>query len=138
MIQIHMIHIRQAKHVHYSVLVFWFGVGGLVVSIIGIFAIDTQPMFQNWDMREWILSFMVALVGILGSILMTKAVCWVTPSKVMVVRSFEVVAAYILQVTVFDVPTHWSDLAGTMCVIAAVIGMGVEDCLMETINWRFL
>ena len=89
---------RQAKHVHYSVLVFWFGVGGLVVSIIGMFAIDKRPLFQNWDDRMWILSFMVALVGILGSILMTKAVCWVTPSKVMVVRSFEVVAAYILQV----------------------------------------
>ena len=48
----------------------------------------------------WILSFMVALVGIIGSILMTKAICWVTPSKVMVVRSFEVVAAYILQVLI--------------------------------------
>ena len=88
---------RQAKHVHYSVLVFWFGCGGLVVSIIGMFAIDERPLFYNWDDRMWILSFMVALVGILGSILMTKAVCWVTPSKVMVVRSFEVVAAYILQ-----------------------------------------
>ena len=73
-------------------------VGGLAVSIIGMFAIDKRPLFQNWDDRMWILSFMVALVGILGSILMTKAVCWVTPSKVMVVRSFEVVAAYILQV----------------------------------------
>jgi len=129
---------RQAKHVHYSVLVFWFGVGGLVVSLIGIFAMDSDPLFQEWDIREWMLSLMVALVGILGSILMTKAVCWVTPSKVMVVRSFEVVAAYILQVTVFDVPTHWSDLAGTMCVIGAVIGMGMEDYLMERINWRFL
>ena len=110
----------------------------MIVSLIGIFAIDTEPMFQSWDIREWVLSFMVALVGILGSILMTKAVCWVTPSKVMVVRSFEVVAAYILQVTVFDVPTHWSDLAGTMCVISAVVGMGVEDCIMEKIEWRFL
>ena len=99
---------------------------------------DSDPLFQEWDIREWMLSLMVALVGILGSILMTKAVCWVTPSKVMVVRSFEVVAAYILQVTVFDVPTHWSDLAGTMCVISAVIGMGMEDYLMERINWRFL
>ena len=130
---------RQAKHVHYSVLVFWFGVGGLIVSLIGIFAIHCMThMFNSWDMREWILSFMVAMVGILGSILMTKAVCWVTPSKVMVVRSFEVVAAYILQVTVFDVPTHWTDLAGTMCVIAAVIGMGVEDCIMAQVPWRFL
>jgi len=129
---------RQAKHVHYSVLVFWFGVGGLVVSIIGITAIDTDPLFHNWDIKEWVLSLMVALVGILGSIVMTKAIGWVTPSKVMVVRSFEVVAAYILQITVFNVPTHWLDLAGTMCVISAVIAMGMEDYLMERFNWRFL
>jgi len=129
---------RQAKHVHYSVLVFWFGVGGLVVSIVGMFLRDSDHMIQTWNIKEWMLSFMVALLGILGSIAMTKAVCWVTPSKVMVVRSFEVVAAYILQVTVYDVPTHWSDLAGTMCVISAVIAMGLEDYLMEKLNWRFL
>jgi len=129
---------RQAKHVHYSVLVFWFGVGGLVVSIVGILTMDSEPMFHNWEIREWVLSLMVAMVGIMGSIVMTKAICWVTPSKVMVVRSFEVVAAYILQITVFDVPTHWLDLAGTMCVILAVIAMGMEDYLMERFNWRFL
>ena len=153
---------RQAKHVHYSVLVFWFGVGGLVVSIIGMFAIDERPLFYNWDDRMWILSFMVALVGILGSILMTKAVCWVTPSKVMVVRSFEVVAAYILQVrqlslilvlcnalklfnddnplqvTVFDIPTHWTDLIGTSLVVGAVISMGFEDCVMDRVNWKWI
>ena len=129
---------RQAKHVHYSVLVFWFGVGGLIVSLIGMFGLDDGPLFHEWDDRMWMLSFMVALVGILGSILMTKAVCWVTPSKVMVVRSFEVVAAYILQVTVFDIPTHWTDLVGTMCVVSAVIAMGFEDCIMDKVNWRWL
>ena len=59
-------------------------------------------------------------------------------SKVMVVRSFEVVAAYILQVTVFDVATHWTDLAGTACVISAVVMMGLEDIIMERLDWRFL
>ena len=98
---------------HYSVLVFWFAVGGLVVSVLGFTALDDKPLFgvgstiareqctnppQGWEAKEWVLSLMIALVGILGSILMTKAVCWVTPSKVMVVRSFEVVAAYVLQV----------------------------------------
>ena len=129
---------RQAKHVNYSVLVFWFGVGGLIVSLIGMFGLDDGPLFHEWDDRMWMLSFMVALVGILGSILMTKAVCWVTPSKVMVVRSFEVVAAYILQVTVFDIPTHWTDLVGTLCVVSAVIAMGFEDCIMDKVNWRWL
>ena len=70
---------------------------------------------------------MVALVGIVGSIMMNLAVCWVTPSKVMVVRSFEVVAACILQVIVFDVPNQWTDLA-----------MGFEDCVMERVNWRWM
>ena len=67
-----------------------------------------------------------------------QAVCWVSPSKVMVVRSFEVVAAYILQVTVFHVTPHWTDLAGTIMVVWAVLAMGLEDCLMETTNWKFL
>ena len=67
---------------HYSVLVFWFGMGGFVVSIVGMAALDRQPLFAGWETKEWLLSVMVALVGILGSILMTKAVCWVTPSKV--------------------------------------------------------
>jgi len=129
---------RQAKHVHYSVLVFWFGVGGLIVSVIGMFGISKGPLFHDWDERMWMLSIMVALVGILGSILMTKAVCWVTPSKVMVIRSFEVVAAYILQVTVFDIPTHWTDLIGTSCVVSAVLAMGFEDCIMDRVNWRWL
>merc|ERR1739848_541752 len=93
-------------------------------------ALDRQPLFAGWETKEWLLSMMVALVGILGSILMTKAVCWVTPSKVMVVRSFEVVAAYILQVTVFDTPTYLSDVFGTMLVILSVLSMGIEDHLM--------
>merc|ERR1711972_457692 len=114
-----------------GILVFWFSIGGQVVSIIGVFALDSKPLFQDWGSREWVISFLVALGGIMGSILMTKAVCWVTPSKVMVIRSFEVVAAYILQVTVFDVPTHWTDLMGTVCVISAVIAMSFEDYLME-------
>ena len=130
---------RQARHIHYSVLVLWFGVGGLVVSIIGnILTKDSFDFVYNWDSLEWILAFLIALVGILGSIIMNKAVCWVTPAKVMVVRSIEVVAAYILQLTVFSVPPHWTDLAGTVLVMLSVLAMGLEDCLMEALQWRWL
>jgi len=134
---------RQAKHVHYSVLVFWFAVGGFIVSIIGIQFIDDHGgsifnILYNWNSNQWVLTFLIAMVGLIGSIFMTKAVCWVTPSKVMVVRSFEVVVAYILQVTVFDTPTHVSDVFGTLLVIAAVLSMGLEDPLMRRYRWRFL
>ena len=129
---------RQAKHVHYSVHLFWFGVGALIVSIICLFALDNDIMFHDWQLRQWILSFMIAVSSILGIIMMTKAVFLLMPSKVMVVRSFEVVVAYILQVTLFEVPTHWSDVVGTICIISAVTAMGVEDYLIEKFNWRFL
>jgi len=131
---------RQARHVHYSVLVFWFAMGGLIVSIVGNYAFDdgSHGLFENWTSEEWTLTILIAVVGIVGSMLMTKAVFWVTPSKVMVVRSFEVVAAYILQVTVFDTPTYLSDLGGTFMVLLAVLGIGVEDRVMALVKWRWI
>lgn len=130
---------RQAKHIHYSVLVFWFGVGGLVVSICGnLYVSDPKVMFSDWTCEEWILASLIAMLGIMGSIVMNKAVQWVTPSRVMVIRSFEVVAAYILQITVFDCPTHWTDLGGTLLVMGAVLGMGMEEKIMQAMPFRYL
>jgi len=130
---------RQAKHIHYSVLVFWFGIGGLVVSICGnLYVSDPKVMFSDWTCNEWVLSCLIAMLGIMGSIVMNKAVQWVPPSRVMVIRSFEVVAAYILQITVFDCPTHWTDLGGTLLVMAAVLGMGMEERIMEAMPFRYL
>ena len=130
---------RQVKHVHYSVLVFWFGIGGLVMSLVGIYSLDSGTgFFYNWSLHEWMLSVLLAMVGIIGSVLMTKAIFWVTPSKVMVIRSFEVVVAYILQLTVFDTPTYVADIGGTILIVLAVLGMGLEDFVMQSINFRFM
>ncbi len=42
------------------------------------------------------------------------------------------------QVTVFDVPTHWSDLGGSCLVLMAVLSMGLEDWVMARWDWRCL
>ena len=89
---------REVRHVHYSVLVFWFAIGGLVISIAGICLLDTVPLFSDWSVVTWLLSIQQAVLGILGSVLMTKAVCWISPSKSMVIRSFQVIISYIVQV----------------------------------------
>jgi hypothetical protein len=41
-------------------------------------------------------------------------------------------------VTVFKVASHWTDVLGTLCIIGAVLGMGLEDLLMDRLGWRFL
>ena len=60
-----------------------FAIGGQVVAVIGVFALDSKPLFhvspwrpfhttfapmfpsQGWGSREWVISFMVALVRII-------------------------------------------------------------------------
>ena len=77
---------------------FWFAVGGLVISIVGICFLDTVPLYSDWTVITWLLCIQQALLGILGSVLMTKAVCWISPSKAMVIRSFQVIISYVVQV----------------------------------------
>lgn len=129
---------REARHVHYSVLVFWFAVGGLIISIIGMFGIDTDPLFTNWTATTWILCSQQAVLGIVGSMLMTKAVCWVQPSKVMVIRSFQVIISYAIQVEFFGTMPHWSDLFGAACIVSAVLFISLEDKIMKQVDCRFM
>ena len=89
---------RQASHVHFSVLVFWFAVGGQLVSLVGMFVFDTEPLFSTWTVNTWILSSSQAITGLFGTILITKALRWVSPTQVMVIRTFQVVVSYIIQV----------------------------------------
>ncbi len=46
--------------------------------------------------------------------------------------------SYLLQVTVFDVPTHLTDLGGSLLVLVAVLSMGMEDWVMARWDWRCL
>jgi len=129
---------REARHVHYSVLVFWFAVGGLVISVIGIFAIDTEPLFQDWTATTWILCSQQAALGIVGSMLMTKATCWVSPAKVMVIRSFQIIISYIVQVEFFSTVPHVSDLLGAACIVVVVFLISLEDRIMAKLDCSFM
>lgn len=129
---------RQARHIHYSVLVFWFAVGGLLVSIAMLLTLQSQQKFILWDLETWLLTFLQSFLGIAGAIMMTKAVCWVTPSKVMVIRSFQVILSFMLQVWLFGTVPHTMDLVGSVCIGAAVLGMGLEDRILPRLRLGFL
>ena len=89
---------RVTPRVASTVKVFWFAVGGLAISVVGVACLDSVALFRGWTWVTWLLSLQQAVLGILGSVLMTKAVCWVTPAKTMVIRSFQVIISYIVQV----------------------------------------
>jgi len=129
---------RELRHIHFSVLVFWFAVGGLVISSIGILCLDTTPLFHKWTYVTWLLSLQQAVLGIVGSILMTKAVCWVSPAKSMVIRSFQVIISYVVQVEFFGTLPHLSDYFGAFLIMTAVLTIGAEDKMMKTFShWKY-
>jgi len=128
---------RQANHVHYSVFVFWFALSGLIVSVSGL-CWDMHDPFQGWTPMHWLFGLTASFVGVIGRVLFTTALSYITPTQVSVVLCLEVVVAFLIQVSVFHDPAHWTDLLGAMCILAAVTGMGFESKVMEKFRCRFL
>lgn len=126
---------RQCRTVHFSVLLMWLGVGGLLVGVVGLLTLGDPH--QAHGTQEWTFAILIAGLGLTGNILMTKALCWVQPGKVMVLRTFEIVAAYILQIVVFNLRPNWIDLGGTLLVMLAVFLMGIEDIITKKIKNKY-
>jgi len=128
---------KQASHVHFSVLVFWFAIGGQVVSLVGMMVFDTDSLFSNWTLNTWILAFGQAIAGLVGTILITKALRWVSPTQVMVIRTFQVVLSYVIQVEAFGTLAHVSDYAAALLIVSAVLGIGLENRIVNKVDCRY-
>lgn len=84
-------------------LVFWFGLGGLGVSVLGLGLLDARPLFSGWPGLCWLLASAQAIIGLLGVYCLYRAIALASPTRVMVIRSFEIVFSYILQVITISV-----------------------------------
>jgi len=127
---------HQCKEVHYSVLVFYYAVGGLIVSIIGFTTVTDMKI--DYQPQEWGLVVFIAVLGLIGNILMTKAVTLVAPGKVMVLRSFQLISSYILQLGVFTIHPQILDLVGVGLVLLSMILIAVESFFIRKFKLRFL
>merc|ERR1719369_2010852 len=123
---------RQVNHIHYSVQVFWGAVGGVTISVIGMFLIDTSSaLFEFWTARTCLLAVGQAFLGLGGTILILKALKWISPTKNKVIRSFQVVGSYIIQVSAFGTIPHVSDYVGAVLIVLAVLGITLEDNIIK-------
>ena len=89
---------RRTQTVNSAVLVFWFGLGGLGVSVLGLNLLEVRPLFSAWSSVTWVLASAQAVIGLLGVLFLYRAIALASPTRVMVIRSFEIVFSYILQV----------------------------------------
>ena len=118
-----------------SVLVFWFGFGGLLVSILGLLCLDTSnSTFSDWMPVTWALALTQSLLGISGSFCQYKALVYTSPTSVMIIRSFEIVLSYIIQVAAFGSSIHQLDFLGAFFIVFAVLAIGLERRITQRIT----
>ncbi|XP_076615281.1 solute carrier family 35 member G1 isoform X1 [Chaetodon auriga] len=112
------------KSVHYYLSVWYYAVIGFMECII------TVSVLGEWKIpfcgRDRWLLMLIAVLGIGGQIFLTKALQIEKAGPVALMRTVDVVLAFIFQFIFFNrAPTWWS-LGGAVCVVASTSGVALR------------
>ena len=111
-----------------AVLVFWYGLGGLVVSLVGLLCLDSSSSsFSSWSAVTWSLALAQSVLGMAGVCCLYTALTFTSPTSVMIIRSEEIVLSYIIQVTAFGSSLHLLDFLGAFFIVFSVLAIGLES-----------
>ncbi|XP_019938875.1 solute carrier family 35 member G1 [Paralichthys olivaceus] len=115
---------KMGKSVHYYLSVWYYAVIGFLECLI------TVSVLGEWKIPycgrdRWIL-MLIAVLGIAGQVFLTKALQIEKAGPVALMRTVDVVLAFIFQFIFFNrAPTLWS-LGGALCVVASTSGIAVK------------
>nr|XP_060622813.1 solute carrier family 35 member G1 [Anolis sagrei ordinatus] len=111
---------KVGKSVHYFLSIWYYAVIGLIVCVITLFVMDAWTL-PNCGIDRWLL-ILIGLLGLGGQIFLTKALQIENAGPVAIMKTMDVVFAFILQILFLDhLPTWWT-VGGALCVVASSSG----------------
>ncbi|XP_040885536.1 solute carrier family 35 member G1 [Toxotes jaculatrix] len=115
---------KMGKSVHYYLSVWYYAVIGLIECIIVVSVLGEWKIpFCGRD--RWML-MLIAVLGIAGQTFLTKALQIEKAGPVALMRTVDVVLAFIFQFIFFNrAPTLWS-LGGALCVVVSTSGIAFK------------
>ncbi|XP_045883819.1 solute carrier family 35 member G1 isoform X2 [Meles meles] len=115
---------KMGKSVDYFLSIWYYVILGLLESIIILFIIGEWSLpYCGLDRLFLIL---IGLFGLGGQVFLTKAIQIEKAGPVAIMKTMDVVFAFIFQIIFFnDVPTWWT-VGGALCVIASSTGAAVR------------
>ncbi|XP_059025407.1 solute carrier family 35 member G1 isoform X2 [Mustela lutreola] len=115
---------KMGKSVDYFLSIWYYVILGLLESIIVLFIIGEWSLpYCGLDRLFLIL---IGLFGLGGQVFLTKAIQIEKAGPVAIMKTMDVVFAFIFQIIFFnDVPTWWT-VGGALCVIASSTGAAVR------------
>ncbi|MBN3284172.1 S35G1 protein, partial [Polyodon spathula] len=115
---------KMGKSVHYYLSVWYYAVIGFIECVIALFAI------QEWSIPycggdRWLL-ILIGLLGVAGQALLTKALQLEKAGPVALVRTMDVVFAFIFQFFFLNRSPTWWSFGGALCVISSTSGIALR------------
>ncbi|XP_035001336.1 solute carrier family 35 member G1 [Hippoglossus stenolepis] len=115
---------KMGKSVHYYLSVWYYAVIGLIECLIAVSVLG-EWKYPYCGRDRWLL-MLIAVLGIAGQTFLTKALQIEKAGPVSLMRTVDVVLAFIFQFIFFNrAPTLWS-LGGALCVVASTSGIAVK------------
>lgn len=127
---------RQLKSLPPTVLMLWFGIGAFFLSLIGSITDQDLDLF-HYNSSQWPALLFVVMMGILGNLLYTVAMKWVSPSKANVFRSFEVILNCFLQIAIQHYEFHPAMVGGVVLLMLSVGAMSAEVVVTNKLAVKF-
>ena len=123
--------INKCEHAKSTVLVFYSGISGVIVSIIGLLiSTDALGFFNHLaslSVTDWVTLSMISIIGILGYFSMTVALRMVSPTSVSVLRALEIILAYLCQIIVMQQMPNKLCVLGSTLVMMCVVGIAIAE-----------
>ncbi|XP_051779718.1 solute carrier family 35 member G1 isoform X2 [Erpetoichthys calabaricus] len=115
---------KMGMSVHYYLSVWYYAVVGFIQCMIVLVII------QDWSLPfcgidRWLL-ILIGLLGVCGQTLITKALQHEKAGPVALVRTVDVVFAFILQFIFLNQSPTWWSLGGALCVIGSTSGVALR------------
>lgn len=115
---------KMGKSVHYYLSVWYYAVIGFIESVITVSVLGEWKL-PSCGRDRWML-VLIAVLGIAGQTFLTKALQIEKAAPVALMRTVDVVLAFIFQFIFFNrAPTLWS-LGGALCIVVSTSGIAVR------------
>ncbi|XP_074855649.1 solute carrier family 35 member G1 [Carettochelys insculpta] len=115
---------KMGKSVHYFLSVWYYAVIGLIECIVTLFVINEWTL--PYCGTDRFLLILIALLGFGGQIFLTKALQIEKAGPVAIMKTMDVVFAFILQILFLShIPTWWT-VGGALCVLASSSGTAIR------------
>ncbi|XP_060096807.1 solute carrier family 35 member G1-like [Heteronotia binoei] len=106
--------------VHYFLSIWYYAVIGLIVSVIALFVMDVWTLPHCG--KDRVLIILIGVFGLGGQIFLIKALQIEKAGPVAIMKTMDVVFAFIFQILFLNhLPTWWT-VGGALCVVASSSG----------------